>query len=373
MDAYYLDAMAIATGHRDRAQCPNTDAAFSRSITGLLALQSLPRVGATTALRAALSSVDFASLMERHGAVWSAAVAGAREVLEECERREIRVLGFFDDDYPQRMRAIHDPPPVIFVRGSIDVLRNERMVAVVGTREPTSFGREATVELASVLAADGWGVVSGLAKGVDAVAHAVALDQGVSTVAVMAGGLDSIYPRENARLAADIVESGGALIAEVPPGVRPQRSHFVARDRLQPALATAVVVSQTGIDGGTMHTVRYAAAQGRPVFCARPPSAHEQSAGLSVLLDAPARELCDQLPAWADARRLCMRLGSQPLARGVSRRDFDEMLDGLEFALKAQQSPSEPVSRPIEKDECLIEDDIAAGYDERSSPFALID
>jgi hypothetical protein len=119
--------------------------------------------------------------------------------------------------------------------------------------------------------------------------------------------------------------------------------------------------------------VRYAAAQGKPVFCARPLSAHEQSAGLSVLLDSPARELCDKLPAWADARRLCRRLGSQPLARGVSQQELDDMLDGLEFALKAQQAAPEPPSRPAGEDESFIDDYAATGYDERSPLFALVD
>jgi DNA processing protein len=330
--------MAIVTEHVDRASGSVTHDAFARSAMGLLALQALPRVGPKTALRAALSGADFASLVERHEAAWPAAVAGAHDVLEECDRRNIGVLGFFDEDYPHCIMTIQDPPPVLFVRGSIDVLFDQRMVAVVGTREPTKFGREATVQLTSVLAAAGWGIVSGLARGVDALAHTVALERDVSTVAVMAGGLDSIYPSENAKLASAIVDSGGALIAEVAPGIRPRRSHFVARDRLQPALAVAVLVAQTGIEGGTMHTVRYAAAERKPVFCARPLSEHEQSAGLSVLLDTPAQDLCDRLPAWANARRLCMRLGSRPLAQGVGRNDAEELLDGVEFALQTQQT-----------------------------------
>lgn len=364
--------MAIATEHVDRARGSVTDDTFARSAVGLLALQELPRVGPKTALRAALSSADFASLMERHEAAWPTAVAHAHEVLEECDRRNIGVLGFFDEDYPQRIMTIHDPPPVLFVRGSIDVLLDERMVAIVGTREPTEFGREATVQLASVLACAGWGIVSGLARGVDALAHGVALERGVSTVAVMAGGLDSIYPPENAELASTIVNSGGALIAEVAPGVRPRRSHFVARDRLQPALAVAVVVAQTGIAGGTMHTVRYAAAESKPVFCARPLSEHEQSAGLSALLNTPAQDLCDRLPAWTDARRLCMRLGPQPLARGVSQSNVEELLDGVEFALQAEQILSQPQSYPATEEQ---DDDYAtADYeDERWPLFAPID
>ncbi len=358
--------------HVDRARGAAADDAFARSATGLLALLELPRVGPKTALRAALSGADFASLMERHEAAWPAALGRAHKVLEECDRRDIRVLGFFDEGYPRCMMTIHDPPPVLFVRGATDALIDERMVAVVGTREPTKFGREATVRLASTLAAAGWGIVSGLARGVDTLAHVVALEHGVCTVAVMAGGLDSIYPAENTRLAAAIVDGGGALVAEVGPGVRPRRAHFIARDRLQPALAVAVVVAQTGIEGGTMHTVRHAAAEGKPVYCARPLSADEQSAGLSVLLDIPAQDLCDRLPAWADARRLCMRLGPRPLARGVSGRDVEELLDGVEFALQAQRILSQPRRRTLAEEH--DDDRAAAAYEEeRWSLFAAID
>lgn len=363
--------MVTTTEHVDRVKRSNADDALALDVISLLALQALPRVGSKTALRAVFSGADFATLRERHKAAWPAAVASAQETLEECSRRDIKVLGFFDEGYPKRILEIHDPPPVLFLRGSIDVLSDERMVAVVGTREPTSFGREAAVQLSTALASAGWGVVSGLARGVDALAHAVALEREVSTVAVMAGGLDSIYPPENAKLASAIVDSGGALIAEVPPGVRPRRSHFVARDRLQTALATAVVVAQAGIEGGTMHTVRYAAVQRKPVFCARPPSAHEQSAGLSVLLNTPARMLCDRLPAWGDARRLCMRLGSQPLARGVGQGDFEQMLDGLEFALQSEQELWQSLGQPATDQQ--EDNHPAAGYDECSPLLALID
>jgi DNA protecting protein DprA len=337
--------------------------ALARSAADLLALLALPRVGAKTAIRAALTSFEFESLIDRHATSWPAALAKAHELLDDCQRQGIQVVGLFDNGYPQRLLAVHDPPPVLFVRGSIDVLHNERMVAVVGTRAPTRFGRVVTEQLTSALASEGWGIVSGLAKGIDTVAHQGALEHEVPTVAVMAGGLDRIYPQENAELATAIVDSGGALIAEVPPGAIPRRSSFVARDRLQSALAVAVIVAQTGVEGGTMHTVRSAAAQGRPVFCARPsfddevgtPPEDEQSTGLPVLLESPANELYNELPAWTNARRICRRLGSQPLARGVSRQDLDDMLDGLEFALM-QQAPAEPAACPSTLDECYAED-----------------
>jgi DNA processing protein len=365
--------MPIATLHADRAQCPDADNALARSAAGLLALQALPRVGAKTALRAALASVEFEALISQHVAAWPAALARAYDTLEDCDRRDIRVLSLFDERYPQRLRAIHDPPPLLFVRGSSDALLNERMAAVVGTREPTSFGCSATEQLTSALASGGWGVVSGLAKGIDTVAHDVALRYGVLTVAVMAGGLDRIYPQENAMLAAAIVDSGGALIAEVPPGVRPQRSSFVARNRLQTGLAVAVVVAQTGVDGGTMHTVRHAATQGRPVFCAKPLSKHEKNAGLSVLLTSPARELCNELPAWGGSQRLCGRLGPQPLAKAIGRDELDDLLDWFEFALKAPQTTPETRWWPTPDADSAAGCYAPANYDEQSSLFALSD
>jgi DNA processing protein len=338
-----------------KAQRAEPGTARARRAADLLALLTLPRVGAKTAVRAALVEGEFEALVDRHEASWSAALARAHDVLEDCRQQGIEALGLFDEDYPRRLLAIHDPPPLLFVRGSIDALHDERMVAVVGTREPTRDGRAATEQFTYALARAGWGIVSGLAKGVDTLAHRGALEQRASTVAVMAGGLDRIYPRENVELAAAIVESGGALIAEVPPGVTPRRSHFVARDRLQSALAVAVVVAQTGIEGGTMHTVRYAAAQGRPVFCARPACEDEQSLGLSVLLKSSASELCNELPAWADARRLCLRLGAQPLGRAVSPHDLDDMIEDLEFALNSQQPPQEPRAGRSTEDACFVE------------------
>ncbi len=320
-------------------------------------------------MRAALDGGQFEALVERHSEEWSGALAQAHAVLEDCERQGIEALSFFDERYPQRLRIIHDPPPVLFVRGSTDVLHDRRMVAVVGTRTPSRFGREATSRLASAIVSDGWGIISGLARGVDTRAHAVALEHGVPTIAVMAGGLDRIYPSENAGLAEAIVDGGGALIAEVPPGVRPQRSHFVARDRLQSALAVAVVVAQTAVDGGTMHTVRYAAAQGRPVFCSKPPDAHGQNAGLAVLLASPAGELCNELPSWSGAARLCRRLGSQPLAIGVDGKDLDDMLDGLDFALAKQELPPEQPS-PDTGDGSSLDDPVAR---DDEPLFAFID
>ena len=320
-------------------------------------------------------SSELEALVDRHAPAWSRALAQAYDTLEDCDRRGIRVLSLFDEHYPQRLRAIHDPPPLLFVRGSNDALLNERMAAVVGTREPTSFGCSVAEQVTAALAREGWGVVSGLAKGIDTVAHDVALKHGAPTVAVMAGGLDRVYPRENTRLAAAIVDWGGALIAEVPPGVPPRASSFVARNRLQTGLSVAVVVAQTGVEGGTMHTVRHAATQGRAVFCAKPRSKHKQNAGLSVLLTSPARDLCGELPAWGDSQRLCRRLGPAPLAKAIRPGELEDLLDFCEFALNAPQTAPETRWWPTPDAVASASDgcDVSADYDEQSSLFALAD
>lgn len=374
LGAYHLGVVPIVM-HADQAQYQDVDQALARSSAGLLALHALPRVGPKTALRAALASSEFEVLMERHGAAWPAALARAHDTLEDCDRRGIHVLSFFDESYPQRLRVIHDPPPLLFVRGSTDVLLDERMAAVVGTREPTSFGCAAAAQITAALAREGWGVVSGLAKGIDTVAHGVALKHDASTVAVMAGGLDRVYPKENTKLAAAIVDSGGALIAEVSPGVAPRPSSFVARNRLQTGLSVAVVVAQTGVEGGTMHTVRHAATQGRTVFCAKPLSKHEQNAGLWVLLSSPARDLCNQLLAWSDSQRLCRRLGSQPLATAIGRDELDDLLDLCEFALTAPQMASETRwwPAPAEAESASSASAALEDHYQRSSLFALVD
>jgi DNA processing protein len=341
---------------------------LAQTALGLLALQTLPGVGPAKALRAALLRSNFEALMTDHAPRWEDALETAHGELTDAARHGVTALSLFDDLYPARLRAIHDPPPVLFVQGSIDVLRRDKLVAIVGTREPTAFGCTATEELTKTLAAESWAVVSGLAKGVDTLAHGAALKYGTETVAILAGGLDRIYPAENKELAAAIVDRGGALVAEQRWGARPQRSAFVQRNRIQTALSVAVVITQTGLIGGTMHTARHAAAQGRPVFCPVPYAQHDKSEGLRVLLQEPARRLCVLLPAWRGAGSLCDRLGDEPLALPVSRDELHEFFDALELALDSdpQTDPQarwwpqlDPPSRLGKRDEVAADDDQA--------------
>jgi len=261
---------------------------------------------------------------------------------------DVHELTLSDERYPDRLRELSDPPKSLYVRGDVELLARERLVAVVGTREPTVFGISAAEELTGALADGGWGIVSGLARGIDTIAHRTALEHGAPTIAVMGGGLDRVYPAENKGLAAQIVEEDGALISERPFGEQARPQYLVARDRLQSGLSVAVIVAQSGLRSGTMHTVRFAAAQGRPLFCPVPHGENSASEGLRVLLERPASELHSILPAWRGARALCERLGDQPLARPVTREGLEELVQAVEMACAtSSRVPSSAGLRPI--------------------------
>jgi DNA processing protein len=310
-----------------------------RSAAALLALQEIPRVGPATALRVALRN-ELEALGEGRideGELRVACrVAGER--IDRWQRSGLRVLDFFDPSYPERLRTLHDPPPLLWARGEIAALDAERLVAVIGTREPSTFGRTAAEALTKAVCADGWGVVSGLARGCDTIAHREALAMGAPTIAVMGGGLDSVYPAENETLAEAIVAAGGVLVAEQPPGAPPSPGNLIRRDRLQSGLGVAVLLCQTEPSGGSMHTVRYAAEQGRPIFVPDPAGSNGKSSGLRLLLERPAAELCDVLPAWRNARRLSRRLGDARVARPIARDDLQGMIGGLHEALAHERS-----------------------------------
>jgi DNA processing protein len=312
-----------------------------RSAPALMALLSIRGVGPKTALRIAYFDEDLDTALGARVGEFAPALIEARRELDRCHEDGVRAVSIFDHDYPRRLRAIPDPPPVLFTQGSLEALDRDRVIAVVGTREPTDFGATATEEIVAALAAGRWVVASGLAKGIDTIAHRAALRHRTPTAAVMAGGLDRIYPAENRDLAREIVEDGGALVSEHRVGVPPNRAAFVRRNRIQSGLAAALVVAQTGISGGTMHTVRHAAAQGRPLFCAEPHTDNPRSEGLRVLLGSPARGLCEVLPAWKDARELCAKLGSEPLARPVTRENLAGLAGVLDQVLAAdtQRNP----------------------------------
>lgn len=211
----------------------------------------------------------------------------ARQVLTNADRHEITVIGWYDPDYPAIFRTIPDPPLVLYVKGDLRCL-TQPAIAVIGTRSPTPFGAKTSVRIGARLAELGIVVVSGLALGCDTGAHEGCVDRGGRTVAVLAHGLDMIYPAKNRKLAERILASDGCLVSEYPPGEKPNRGSFVQRDRLQSGLSRGVIVIETGLDGGSMHAVRAGMAQGRRLGCVKHPPEYIdrlQAAGNRKLID----------------------------------------------------------------------------------------
>ena len=182
----------------------------------------------------------------------------------------IRPLAITEADYPPLLRLIPDPPPVLYAKGNIDILKVLDAVAIIGTRSPTALGVDVASRAARRFAQSGFVVVSGLAKGIDSAAHRSACEAGF-TVAVLANSLDTVYPAENRKLAEGILRGGGTLVSELALGEQTFKNAFVRRDRIQSGLSLAVIPVQTDIEGGTMHTVRFAETQKRLLFCPAPP------------------------------------------------------------------------------------------------------
>ena len=184
--------------------------------------------------------------------------------LEHLRRLGTRAVPFNDPGYPALLRAIGEPPPWLYLRGNPAALALPQ-VAIVGSRRASALGRRAARELADELTRAGLTVTSGLALGIDGCAHSGALDAGGDTVAVMATGIDQVYPRRHRELAAAIIERG-CLVTELPPGAGPLRSHFPKRNRLISGLSLGTVVIEAALPSGTLLTAHAAAAQGRDVF-----------------------------------------------------------------------------------------------------------
>jgi len=189
----------------------------------------------------------------------------AEQQLEKAASAGASILCIDDDGYPERLREIYDPPVVLFVRGNPHAL-SEAGIAVVGTRHPTPYGLGMSERLACDLAGRGIIIISGLARGVDTAAHRGAVNARGKTVAVFGTGVDEIYPRENKKLAEQILANGGVLISEFPVGTFPAPQNFPIRNRIISGLSVGVLVIEGGEFSGTRITARCALEQCREVF-----------------------------------------------------------------------------------------------------------
>jgi DNA processing protein len=220
---------------------------------------------------------------------WANQCDPAKE-LEMIEQAGVLLLTRDDADYPSLLAEIHDPPLCLYVRGNPAALARTRGgISIVGSRRTTSYGTAVTDRLATAAAVAGWPVVSGLARGIDTVAHRATVDAGGTTVAVLGCGLAYVYPQENLALARRIVEEGGALISEFPMTCRPDKRNFPMRNRIISGLTRGTVVVEAGLKSGSLITAAAATDQGRQVFAVPGRVDSPQSRGCHALIRDGAR------------------------------------------------------------------------------------
>ncbi len=177
---------------------------------------------------------------------------------------DIKVIDIADADYPQGLREIYDPPIALYYRGKFKL--SEFSIAVVGSRRTTNYGAFSAKKLSYELAMRGVQIISGLARGIDSIAHEGCLDAGGKTAAVLGCGPDFIYPPENARLYDSILKSGGLILSEYPPGTPPLQYNFPARNRIISGISSGVLVVEAAKRSGSLITAGFALEQGREVF-----------------------------------------------------------------------------------------------------------
>ncbi len=280
-----------------------------------------------TAWRAAAGDLKAAGL---DGKTVDAVVSARPDIspdaeMEKLERHRVTTYTANDPAYPARLKEIYDYPPVLFVRGTL-TKEDEWCVSVVGTRKPTVYGREVAEELATDLARNGITVVSGLARGIDTVAHRAALKAGGRTLAIFASGLDIVYPGENAAMAREIMEHG-ALISEYHLGIKPRPDHFPMRNRIMSGLSLGILVVEAGEKSGALITARMALEQNREVFAVPGSILSPNSQGTNGLIQR----------------------GEAKLVRGCA-----DILEELNLSMAAQQLEMKETLPADEKESALL-------------------
>lgn len=227
------------------------------------------------------------------------------------EKLGATVLPITDPTYPALLKTIYAPPPVLLVRGTFPIAADDAAVAIVGSRVTSAYGRQATTELTCALATAGVSIVSGLAAGVDALAHQAALGVGGRTVAVLGCGIDRIYPPTNRRLADEILSCGGAIISEYPIGTEPAAYLFPQRNRIIAGLSRGTLVTEAREKSGSLITAELALEYGREVFAVPGSIFAESSCGTNCLIASGARLIASAHDI-LDALNLETRATTQP-------------------------------------------------------------
>lgn len=320
-----------------------------------LALALTPQMGPTRCARAvkrlgAAERVFAASLTELEGVGMPAESAQfcfdgrARAMAVEEASRTAEQQAIFltpeDEAYPGRLLEIYDPPAVLWVRGNARLL-NRAGIAVVGTRQPTPYGSGMAEMLSRDLARRGMVVMSGMARGVDTCAHKGALEAGGATIAVWGTGIDVIYPKENKKLAEQIVAQGGAIVSEFPLGTFPAPQNFPIRNRTLSGMSIGVLVVEGGEYSGTRITARCALEQGRDVYAVPGNATNKNSWGPNTLIKQGAKLTATWEDIWEDLPSQ-VRMELEDEMQTQERRN--ESSGGVSASLFSDHSPITPMS-----------------------------
>lgn len=271
------------------------------------------------------------------------------EILEATEKSKSQIITIADPLYPPLLKQIYDPPVLLWLKGNPEALSNPG-VGVVGTRHATSYGKKMAEKLSSELGVQGLSIFSGLAYGVDAIAHRAALRVGAPTVAVLGSGIDNLYPRENADLANQIVKDGGAVITEYPLGTNPDAGNFPERNRIVSGMSMGVVVIESGMEGGSMITADLALDQNREVFAVPHNMTSLSGSGCNYLIKTGAAKLVQNV------EDILLEL---PLAQGDgdghSKKKIEQEMSGKHWKTAELDELSTKVCELLEKGEMQID------------------
>jgi len=211
-----------------------------------------------------------------------------QESKKEINKEDIKIVTIFDEKYPAALKNIYDPPSILFYKGDLDVLKNN-CLAVIGSRKASEYGRRVAEFFVRDLSPH-FVIVSGLAYGIDSLAHELAIKGGGKAVAVLGSGLDdkNIYPRSNLNLAKKIIETGGLLLSEIPPGAGPQQFHFPMRNRIIAGLSRGILIAEAGEKSGTLITAKLGLEYGVDIFSVPGSVFSPTSAGVNFLIKCGA-------------------------------------------------------------------------------------
>lgn len=229
--------------------------------------------------------LEYKNIFEDHSSLLNALEA-AETILQINKQNEIHTALYATINYPHNLMSMDNPPAIVYYKGANPNRNFEKAIACIGTRKPTRFGFNAINYLIPQWVNEGFAIISGLAAGVDRLAHIACLAEGGKTIAVLAHGLDMIYPASNRKLAEKILLCDGTLLSEYPVGTKPDKFRFVNRNRLIVGLSKVTVAMECERKSGSMHTIEFAQKQNCPIFCPDPgDNPKETQSGLKYILD----------------------------------------------------------------------------------------